>query len=430
MSKLGAALAETTRLVTKNWTAAKRQADRQGRVNRHDLERLRLRKAPKQTIKDACYLVMTEAYLEASGNGRYPANARQVMYSARRRVLHMTGGRWVKNSSTFTQHYLPDYIDEHPSRTAGWDVVFDARGHISEPHTGRELGLGGVAVRAYVENWTKAEVSNTPAIDFEQLARVPTRGPVHRFGAVLFVEKEGFDALLRQARLANRFDLAIMSTKGMSVTAARQLVDSLSQAGLPIFILHDFDKSGLSILHTLRTDSRRYTFWSRPNMIDLGLRLTDVRDMNLESEPVEYDSKADPRIGLRKAGATEAECTFLVRDNTHPGHLVWRGERVELNAMTSEQFIAFVERKLAEHGVEKVVPDHDTLANAYRRAVRLAMAKRVLDKALDADTSAAIDVPPDIDDAVADAINGTSVSWDEALWRIANQRGATNGGAQ
>jgi hypothetical protein len=119
MSKLSTALAETTRLVTKDWTAAKRQADRQGRVSRADLERLRRTKTPKLTIKDACYTVMAEAYLEASGNGMYWANARQVMYSARRRVLRMTGGGWVKQSATFTQQYLPEYMEEHPSLTAG-----------------------------------------------------------------------------------------------------------------------------------------------------------------------------------------------------------------------------------------------------------------------------------------------------------------------
>ena len=55
--------------------------------------------------------------------------------------------------------------------------------------------------------------------------RFPTSGPRNRFGAILFIEKEGFKPLLDAARIAERFDIAIMSTKGMSVTAARQLIE-------------------------------------------------------------------------------------------------------------------------------------------------------------------------------------------------------------
>ncbi len=57
--------------------------------------------------------------------------------------------------------------------------------------------------------------------------KYPTFGPKHRYGAILFIEKEGFMPLLKAVRLAERYDLAVMSTKGMSVTASRELVDTL-----------------------------------------------------------------------------------------------------------------------------------------------------------------------------------------------------------
>jgi hypothetical protein len=47
----------------------------------------------------------------------------------------------------------------------------------------------------------------------------------------LFVEKEGFERLFKAAAIARRFDVAIMSTKGMSVTAARLLIDKLTRQG-------------------------------------------------------------------------------------------------------------------------------------------------------------------------------------------------------
>ena len=136
----------------------------------------------------------------------------------------------------------------------------------------------------------------------------------------------------------------------MSVTAARQLVERLSLAGVTILTLHDFDKSGLSILHTLQSNTRRHTFAHPPKVIDLGLRLADVRALGLQSEAVTYPGKVDPRVNLRASGATADECDYLVRDQ---GRGVWQGERVELNAMVSDVFIAWLERKLVDARVLK-----------------------------------------------------------------------------
>ena len=98
-------------------------------------------------------------------------------------------------------------IKEHPEFTYNWDVVFDDRGTFIEPHTGKVVPLGTVEVRQYLG---ERLMSETPAqLDSESLA--PTIGPINRFRTVLFVEKEGFSALLTQAQIAERFDVAIMS---------------------------------------------------------------------------------------------------------------------------------------------------------------------------------------------------------------------------
>ncbi len=65
----------------------------------------------------------------------------------------------------------------------------------------------------------------------------------------------------RQVNLAERYDLMIISTKGVSVTAARQLIDNIcGDYELPLFVLHDFDVAGFMILGTLQRDTRRYQF--------------------------------------------------------------------------------------------------------------------------------------------------------------------------
>ena len=63
--------------------------------------------------------------------------------------------RWTAGG--FTQSLLIDYMNDHPDECAEWDVVFSDRGHFTEPHTGRDIGLGTLAVREYVESYVEAE---------------------------------------------------------------------------------------------------------------------------------------------------------------------------------------------------------------------------------------------------------------------------------
>src|SRR5207248_12840 len=148
----------------------------------------------------------------------------------------------------FTQTLLPDYLNEFPEETADWDVVFDARGHLVEPHTRVQLPLGTLEVRQFLADVAKehrlAGKGKLPPRLRLKLKTSEFHGPDLRFAAVMFVEKEGFMPLFRAANLAERFDLCIISTKGVSTTASRLLVESLcAEYGLPLLILRDFDKA-------------------------------------------------------------------------------------------------------------------------------------------------------------------------------------------
>jgi hypothetical protein len=409
--------AAVDKVIPKLWKQAKRRADVHDRVRPAALARFRVPPANEASLLEAAFACMKEAYLKASANNTLPANARQIMYAARPLVIAYLRDAgcertcW-RNSAYFTQRLLPDYVEAHPDETASWDVVYDARGHLVEPHTRDQIDLGTLDVRRYCRSWCTA-----PADEPLKLTRrYPTAGPLHRYRAVLFVEKEGFQPLFQHVRLAERFDMAIMSTKGMSVVAARQLVAALSEQGVPILVIRDFDKAGFSIVHTLGHDTRRHFFTVPPTVIDLGLRLVDVEALGLESEPVEYRGTADPRWNLRECGATEGECTFLV---TEEGREQWAGQRVELNAMTSEQLIAWIEEKLEAHGVTKVVPDEATLADAYRRAAWLVPIQRELEAAARPDVA----VPRDLAQRVTKLLTkNPHRSWDEAIWRLVTKQ--------
>jgi hypothetical protein len=146
-------------------------------------------------------------------------------------------------------------------------------------------------------------------------------------------------------------------------------------------LLHDFDKAGFSIAGTLQRDTRRYEFQNSIKVVDLGLSLADVVAMELESEH-QHHPKGQRSVledNLRTNGASEEEIAFMFQDFDR----LRSTRRVELNAMTSPQFIEFVERKLVEHGVKKIVPDQELLSKVYagvERGRRLQKAIEELDE--------------------------------------------------
>jgi hypothetical protein len=243
--------------------------------------------------------------------------------------------------------------------------------------------------------------------------KISTRGPEGCFGALLYIEKEGFDPLLDQAKIGNRFDLARMSCKGMSVTAARELLDkTCARFELPLCILHDFDVAGFSIASTLHQSNRRFQFSTSFKVVDFGLRLADVERLGLQSEPVSFDNGKDAiRNRLEVNGATEREIEFLL---TGPDDKT--GQRVELNAMTSRQFIDFLEAKIGDNGVSKVIPSALDLANAYRLFARGARARRIAEEALAAMSPGEIVAPDDLELRVRGILKeNPSTRWDAAV---------------
>jgi hypothetical protein len=349
---LAESLKKGLKVVAKDFTRAKRKAAAANRdtISAYEYDRL-VKNEKKEQIKAAAYKHMKAAYFKASANGTLPANARQVMYAARPLILAEPDITDL-DDTYFTQHLLPDYQKDNPKETAAWDVVYDARGHFTEPHTGISFGVGTLEVRDYRRHWKSNSAS--------------THGPDNRFRYVLFIEKEGFDPLLQESGIADRYDLGISSSKGQSTTATRMLFEALSDAGVTILVAHDFDIYGLSICHNLSHDTRRYEFQSTPAVIDLGLRLKDVKTMGLDGEPVVIEQTKDPAERLFEyEGVIDEEMDYLCgQKGSCCG--AWRGLRVELNAMTSQQFIDWLELKFEEHGVEKVIPEADLLGKVWQ----------------------------------------------------------------
>ena len=159
-------------------------------------------------ITEAADEVMKECYMKVSDNNQLPALARQIFYVARPLIQERTDR--PLSYPYFTQTLLPNYIDQHAAECANWNVVYDDRGHFMEPHTKLIIGVGTLNVRNYLKRIAPLQLEEA---DFAA-ASVKTCGPSGCFGALLYVEKEGFGPLWKRVKLARRYDVAIMSCKG------------------------------------------------------------------------------------------------------------------------------------------------------------------------------------------------------------------------
>jgi hypothetical protein len=404
---MAADLCEAIERVGAQWAKTKKSEER--RPAYISYRRERMTRERRMQVKEAAQQVMEEAYLKASANGTLPANARQIMYAARGKIQEMTGR--MLGDQYFTQTLLPDYLEEHQP---DWDIAYDARGNFTEPHTEHEVALGTLGVQGYLDDVKEALFEEGKL----RTARIKTLGPDLNFGALMYVEKEGFDQLWRRVRLAERFDIGIFSSKGISSTSARKLADVIcGEYDIPLLVLHDCDLAGFTILNTLRTDNRRYQFEYAINVVDLGLRLADARQMGLQDEAA-AESKSSPAVRrkqLLKNGATPEEAEFLLT------------KRFELNAMTSDQLVAFVERKLAEHGIKKVIPVLEKLEKAYRlfeRDIRINKLFERVQKKIAA-SAEEITVPDDLESRVTEMLGAEpKLRWDAAVRRIQRNEAA------
>lgn len=380
---------------TSKWTRQKKSEERHPGMIRYRVSRMT--RELRTTQKEAAWQIMEKAYMAASGNGTLPALARQIFYQARPKIMAMTDDKELQYGY-FSQTLLPDYIEEHG---VGWNVVYDARGHFEEPHTNRRIGCGTIGVGNYLHAMKDPEVVASEFSD----ANVDIIGPSGGISGVLFCEKEGFNPLFKAVNLANRYDLMIVSTKGVSVTAARLLIDNVCGSNsLPLFTLHDFDIAGFMIFGTLQRDTRRYQFLSPIEAIDLGLRLGDIAGLEREPAAATKTRAAILRDQLAENGAAEAEIAILL------------SERVELNAMASDDLIAMIERKLKHHGLRKIVPDDDLLGDAYRAFHRSKELKQQFDELEAGFEESKIKVPKDLTRRVRVILGKhPDLRWDDAI---------------
>jgi hypothetical protein len=354
----------------------------------------------RKTLREICWEHMPKAWNQASSGGRLPTHWRQVFYVMRPLCDGHPKSDRPLTDATF-KNILESYLKEE---CPGWDVLRGARGSFKEPHSAEAdsgLGLSTINVRNYLSGARNKPDSSIRPVP----SRFPTIGPRNRIAAVLICEKEGFDELLMAERIPQKYDLALMSTKGISAIAARDLVADL---GVPAFTLHDMDKNGFVMAAGFR------------DATDIGIRMADVEEWGLAPEDQQHQNPRKTRLNLLRNGASAVEADFIAS-----------GQRVELNMFTGEQFIEFVSMKLDAHEVRKVIPADDVLTEAWKRAHVAGRVNELIsmtwgDIPEGATPDAAIltkevaSMPVDMAEQVRQAFERDPFqSWDEALWEIA-----------
>ncbi len=139
----------------------------------------------------------------------------------------------------------------------------EPRGSITHPHRNETITLGTLMVEEYER-------------------------PAWTFNKLLYIEKEGAQEALKQNRWMERHDCAVMSSKGFSTRAARDLIDKLVEHDEPVevFCVHDADASGTMIYQTLQ-EATKARGARKIKIINLGLEPWEAVEMGLEVETLE-----------------------------------------------------------------------------------------------------------------------------------------------
>jgi hypothetical protein len=294
--------------------------------------------------KDVVLNHLDEVIAAVSGVEGYRFNSRQLFYALRPIVMNETGRELQLGN--FTR-----IIDDYEKEEGEIPLMYrEPRGSITHPHRDETISLSTLTVEQY-------------------------KRPAWTFNKLLYIEKEGAQEALKQDRWGERNDCAVMSSKGFSTRAARDLIDKLVEHDEPIevFCAHDADAAGTMIYQTLQ-DETRARGARKITIINIGLEPWEAATMRLEVETLEVDTNA-----RRKPVAN------YIRHEDGDWDEWLQTHRVELNAMTTPELIGWLDRKMHEFGAGKLIPPADVLeedlAERTREKVRAAIADRILREA-------------------------------------------------
>jgi len=280
---------------------------------------------------------LNEGIMQASGDGEYRYSLRQLYYALRPFVLEELGQEL--SYENFSNKIITEYEKLSGKELPG--LYRDDRGTLYHPHLSQEISLGTRSVEEYQRpEWT--------------------------FKRILYSEKEGFFEILKNVKWPERHDCALLTSKGYASRAARDLLDMLGDTDedITFFCIHDADAYGTLIYQSLQeaTSARPKR---RVEVVNLGLEPREALEMDLGVERLEGE-KAKP-----------------VASYVEPEYAEWlQHNRVELNAMSTPQFLEWLDRKMAVYGDSKLIPPDPVLADRLHKYARRLLKSRITEEIL------------------------------------------------
>ena len=291
----------------------------------------------KKTQKKVIIDNIDKAITQASGDGKYRYSLRQLFYAIRPYVLK-------EAEKELKYENFCSVITDYES-TIGKDlpgIYRDSRGTLYHPHTGDIIPLGTLDVEKYNRpKWT--------------------------FNKILYSEKEGFFEILKDEKWAEKNDCALLTSKGYASRAARDVIDLLAETEEELLFLciHDADAAGTMIYQSLIEGTK-----ARPErkvkVINLGLEPKEGLKMGLQVENIKGKKKKIP----------------VAKYVTKKWNEWLQTNRIELNAMDTPQFIKWLNDKIEEHGIGKVIPTKDILTSELLQQGRKELNETVIQQLL------------------------------------------------
>lgn len=294
----------------------------------------------KLSQKDIISGVLEDAINKASGNGEYRYSLRQLYYAVRPYILELTEKEPDYN---YFAQVITDIEANKGKDLPG--LYRDARGLIYHPHSGDEIPLGTLNIEKYSRpEWT--------------------------FNKILYSEKEGFFSILKETGWPEKNDCALMTSKGFASRAARDVIDLIgdTQEEIYFFCIHDADASG-TLIHQALTEATRARGARKVHVINLGLDPWEAIEAGLPVETFRDEAKAENRK-LPVASYVDYEWSDWLQTR-----------RVELNAMSSPQFITWLDKKFSSYS-EKVIPPKTVLKEYFEKDVKKTVSEKLAAKIL------------------------------------------------
>jgi hypothetical protein len=289
--------------------------------------------------RDAILRVLPEA-IERSGEGGYNFSLRSLYY----RVRILT--KAITNAEP-TYNYFASVITDFEAENGEIEkLIRDTRGVYVEPHGGELTSMGTLTVGAYER-------------------------PAWLYSNVLFLEKEDLVSALRQSGFLNHWDCFATSSKGYGTRAVRDLIDKIHAGGrdepTKFFCVHDADASGSMISQTL-TQATKARAARNVKVVDLGFFPWAALTEGLLREPVER--KSSYRRPVANYIRERDRANQINNPDEEPNWETWLQDwRIELNAMTTAEFVGWMENQFTKHHAVKVVPSEPVLLNAIQDSI-------------------------------------------------------------